>query len=125
MSRVTLDTSELNRLLRESDNNSQETINAIAFSVEAKAKVKAPVDTGALKNSIQTVTPSRQSQGGDEIIPNPERLHAHVGSSMEYAIYQELGTRNMQAQPFLIPALTEVEEELRRNPSILRGIINE
>lgn len=64
---------------------------AAAFLVEGAAKVKAPVDTGFLRNSIQTVSVTDRE--------------AVVAAGAEYAIYQEMGTRFMQAQPFMRPAL--------------------
>lgn len=35
-----------------------------------------------------------------------------VGPTVEYGIYQELGTSNMPPQPFLFPAAREVNREL-------------
>lgn len=61
-----------------------------AFSIEARAKALAPVDTGALRNSIQTE------------IKGP--LQATVGTNLEYAAYQEFGTRYQKGHPFMTPA---------------------
>lgn len=60
-------------------------------NVLADAKNKAPVDTGALRDSlhIKEETPTK-------IV---------IADDVDYGIYQELGTRNMEAQPFLRPAL--------------------
>jgi HK97 gp10 family phage protein len=61
-----------------------------ARDVEAAAKSRAPVDTGALRNSITA-----------------EQLAALawiVAVGAEYGIYQEFGTYKMGAQPFLVPA---------------------
>ncbi len=69
-----------------------------AFDIEAKAKEKAPVDTGALMNAI-----AAEGEGHDWIVVSPA----------EYSIYQELGTRFMAARPFLVPALEEVAPSLR------------
>ena len=60
---------------------------AIAFLEEAKATFSAqaadnsPVDTGALKKSFVT----------DSIVVDKEHT-AYIGSSLEYAVYQEYGT---------------------------------
>lgn len=35
-----------------------------------------------------------------------------VGTNVEYAIYQEFGTRSMSSQPFLRPAARSVEREM-------------
>lgn len=65
------------------------------FDVEADAKVRAPVDTGALKASI----------AGKMIAP----LTGEIVCGVEYGIYQELGTHKMSAQPFLTPAVEAVK----------------
>lgn len=60
---------------------------AIAFLEEAKSSIasqasrNSPVDTGALKSSFQT----------DSFVDEGE-LTAYIGSSLEYAIWQEYGT---------------------------------
>lgn len=79
--------------------------------------MKAPVDTGALRASIYTRIGSRQSNftPGPNSVPLPEPENddtAHVGPSVEYGIYQELGTSIMSAQPYLTPAVREVERQL-------------
>jgi HK97 gp10 family phage protein len=66
-----------------------------AADIEAQAKVRAPVDTGLLKNSIQ----SRRE--GD--------LRHIVESPVHYSVYQEFGTRKMPAQPFMLPAVEFVK----------------
>ena len=65
-----------------------------AFDIEARAKTKAPVDTGALKNSIQ-------ARAVDE-------LTSEVIVGVSYGIYQEFGTVRMPAHPYLRPAVEEV-----------------
>lgn len=61
-----------------------------ALDIEADAKTLAPVDTGALRSSIQAEFPSE--------------LYAEVNVGVDYGIYQEYGTRDMPAQPFMTPA---------------------
>lgn len=65
-----------------------------ALRVEAAAKRLAPVDTGRLRASI-TNQLGQDAQG----------LYAVIGTNVEYAIFQEFGTRFMPAHPFLRPAL--------------------
>ena len=65
-----------------------------AFDLEARAKTKAPVDTGALKNSIGVVEVSG--------------YEADVVVTVDYAAYVEYGTYKMAAQPYLTPAIEEV-----------------
>lgn len=63
-----------------------------AHDIEATAKSLAPVDTGALKNSI-----------GSDI----SALHAEIGPTVSYGIYQEFGTSRMAPHPFMGPALEQ------------------
>ncbi len=64
------------------------------FKVEGDAKLITPVDTGALRNSINT--------SGSSTI---DSATASIGTNLEYAPYVELGTSKMRSQPFLQPAL--------------------
>jgi HK97 gp10 family phage protein len=72
-----------------------------AFGIEAKAKALAPVDTGLLRNSVQTK------------IDGP--LKATVGTSLEYGPYQEFGTRHQKGTPFLTPAADEQKKEFEKD----------
>lgn len=65
-----------------------------ALQIKQQAKIKAPVDTGFLRNSIQT------EQLGD--------LMAMVTVGAEYGVYVEFGTSRAPAQPFLLPAFEQV-----------------
>lgn len=65
-----------------------------AIRVETAAKHLCPVDTGRLRSSI-THQMNSDSAG----------LYVDIGTNVEYAIYQELGTRRMPAHPYLRPAL--------------------
>lgn len=87
---VHLDMRRLQQLQAELEPRAQQLLDKVTFDVEADAKQFAPVDTGALKNSIASVL---------------GRLQNIVMVGVEYAIYQEFGTRRMSAHPFLIPAL--------------------
>lgn len=70
--------------------------------MQAKTQQNAPVDTGALKQSI-----------GLEITDGG--LTATVEPKVEYASYQEYGTRFMEAQPFVGPAFNEQKEKFKRD----------
>lgn len=65
--------------------------------ISAGAKNRAPVDTGALKNSIST---EMQRKGGT--------LRGEVGPTVHYGHYVELGTSQNRAQPYLRPATDAV-----------------
>jgi HK97 gp10 family phage protein len=71
-----------------------------AMVIEGWAKVKCPVDTGFLRNSIQT-----ESLGGGR---------ARVFAGAEYAIYVEYGvpSRHMGAQPYMRPAADDHRDEV-------------
>lgn len=60
--------------------------------VQQTAKDLAPVDTGALRSSIKTQM-------------YPKRNSGVVYTTLEYAPYQEFGTRYQMGQPFMRPAM--------------------
>jgi HK97 gp10 family phage protein len=66
----------------------------LAADVEARAKERAPVDTGALRSSI---THAREGQGV---------FRVWVG--VDYGLFLEVGTYKSRAQPYFYPAFTEV-----------------
>jgi HK97 gp10 family phage protein len=70
----------------------QKALEVCAIKVEGDAKLQAPVDTGLLRKSITHRT-------GED--------YAEVGTSTEYAPFQEFGTSKMPARPFLLPALNQ------------------
>jgi HK97 gp10 family phage protein len=69
-----------------------------AFDTETAAKGLAPVDTGALMNSISAA--------------KERDLTWRVTAHAEYAIYVELGTRYVDQQPYLAPALNQTSAAL-------------
>ena len=73
----------------------QVAVKKTAKDIEGTAKTLAPVDTGFLKSSITT---------SDLRSVSRDSPSAEVVASANYAIYQELGTSRMAAQPFLGPA---------------------
>jgi HK97 gp10 family phage protein len=95
---VEIDTAVLNRILRNLPGNAEAAVRRVALDVSEAAKLKAPVDTGALQNSIDArqVSPTEY----------------HVGPTVDYGVYVELGTRYMAAQPYLGPAVRSVEAGL-------------
>lgn len=125
-----VDTTVLNRILANLETNTTDAVRAVAFAVEAKAKPKTRLDTGALRSSIYTRvglarTPLPEVVG-DPVrveLPRPENnATAHVGPSVEYGIYQELGTERMSAQPYLGPAVAECVNELERH---MRNVVTD
>lgn len=95
-----LDTRELDRIIRDAPVKAEKALAAAAFQVQAVAQTLAPVDTGALKNSIGTERKSRFTYW--------------VADGVEYGIYQEFGTSRMAAQPFMVPAVEQVSKDFER-----------
>lgn len=100
---------EIRALARELDmvpaatrQKAKDAVRKAAFSVERGAKIRAPVDTGNLRSSINT------SLGGTGLGPAVP-IGAEVGPEASYGVHQELGTARMAPQPFLGPAFDEVE----------------
>jgi len=70
--------------------------------LESGSKREAPVDTGALRASI-----------GSEIVRGPgSEIIGKVGSALEYAPYQEYGTRFQPGKPFLRPTLERYKDRV-------------
>ena len=123
---VEIDTRKLNDIIKKLPGNRDKAIRAVAFSIERKAKVKAPVDTGALRASIYTRTakgsyssneqmsgiPEVQSDAQRETLPPVREGEAVVGPSVNYGIHVEFGTRRQRAQPYLGPAVNSTAKEL-------------
>lgn len=120
---VKVDTSGLKRVAEQLEPQARKVIAKAAFDVESRAKRRAPVDTGALRASIYTsVGGGRSSYSVTKTIAKglgataftdeekAEGLSANIGASVEYAIFNEMGSRKMGAHPFLIPALEEVRK---------------
>lgn len=93
---ITADTAQVTNALRRLSKSVQgpalrNGLQAGAFLVEGEAKLRAPVDTGALRSSIRAT----------EI----KSTEYSVGTNLDYAIWQEYGTSRMAAQPYMRPAL--------------------
>lgn len=75
----------------------------LALRVERLARVRAPIDTGRLRNSIT-----------HRISPLGRELAAEIGTNVEYAAAQEFGTRDGHVPPrrYLGSALQEVARQL-------------
>lgn len=80
--------------------------------VAQRAQQKAPVDTGRLKRSITSI-PQQMGRGTFKVL---------VGTNVIYALFQELGTKFMKAQPYLRPALKESAEDIKQ--LIIKNILS-
>lgn len=98
VTRIELNTKELDKFAEHLGVNVDRALAAIAHQVEGSAKDKAPVDTGALKNSIHVEKKSDNEYW--------------VADGVEYGIFQELGTSKMSAQPFLVPAVEQARKDV-------------
>jgi hypothetical protein len=123
-----LDTKVLDRLAKHLDGNVSEAVASAAFMVEGRAKVKAPVDTGALRASIYVAmkkgskaseaiaaAKARRPDANVNALPTPkDNFTAHVGPSVEYGQEVELGSSKRAGTPYLGPALRETEADLKK-----------
>jgi HK97 gp10 family phage protein len=86
--------------LRELEEKGEEFIQKVADDIRDEAKRVVPVDTGALRDSIEDFD-------GDN------KKEKYIGSvTKDYAIMVELGTVNMDPQPYLVPSLDKVVGEI-------------
>lgn len=96
--------------------------------VRTEAVQSAPSDLGQLRNSIMwrkgwttdafgfpqeggfnEAGPGKNgSEQATQKITSPSGLEGFVGSAVEYATYQEFGTRRQKAQPYMRPAADAV-----------------
>lgn len=122
---IRIDTAKLDQIAAHLDINRKQALRALAVEIEAQAKIMAPVDTGALRNSIYTegngqsgfsaASSSAQSAHpgiSTEAAPSPDDNHAIIVACVDYAAYVELGTSKQGAQPFLGPALEDKVHDL-------------
>lgn len=83
----------------------QDVKNAVKLNgaeLQSKAQDYAPIDTGNLKKSI-----------GLKI--EDSGLTAKVAPTAEYAEYVEYGTRFMESQPYMRPALGEQKQQFKND----------
>jgi HK97 gp10 family phage protein len=90
---IKIDTSILDKMTAEMRPKAGQIVNTYGLSIAGEAAKNAPLDTGALRNSIL----SESGMTGD--------LSYTVQDGVEYGVFQELGTSRMSARPFLLPAV--------------------
>jgi hypothetical protein len=95
---IKLDMKRLDGLPDEVRRNGALILDKAAFEVDAGAKMRAPVDTSALKNSIT--------------VSAPAELTREVSDGVEYGVHQEYGTTRHSATPFMTPAVEAVRQGL-------------
>lgn len=126
METIKLDTAALDKIAANLGKSRDKVLKAFAFEIEGAAKQMAPVDTGAMRASIYTVT--KDSDGYDSARADSQGLNAsvatgqhpkpsgnvvaNVGPCVAYAGYVELGTSRMSARPYLVPAVEQMARKL-------------
>jgi hypothetical protein len=78
--------------------------NELADTIKDQAKDIVPVRTGALRDSI--------------IVEN-DKDYSHITAKSNYAAFVELGTRNMPAQPYMLPALLNIKDYMLKGKTIV------
>jgi HK97 gp10 family phage protein len=91
---VKVDKRKLKAIIKNLGANVEKALMLLAVAAEAEAKINAPVDTGALRNSIFAKKLNKDT--------------AMVGVGVDYAAYLEFGTHRQAAQPYLLPAVYKV-----------------
>ena len=102
----------LESLMRKLDSMGGNVLDALGKAVEqttqvaiSDAQTNVAVDTGMLRQSIVH---------GSDVVHNTDSVTGIVGTSVHYAIYQEMGTVKMAAHPFLMPALNANKDTFKR-----------
>lgn len=96
------------------DSAIQDVMDATAAEAKAEAQALCPVDTGLLRSSIFAEVDAR---GGSS------RRTLVLGANAPYALFVELGTSKMRAQPFIRPAIDRTAPRLTQNlRSALRSV---
>lgn len=88
--KIIIDKNNIGEAKRISDEAVKRALNEWGQAYENHAADYAPVDTGRLQNSIKHKPQSKDTEV--------------VYTNVEYAIYQEMGTSKMKAQPYMRPA---------------------
>lgn len=86
-------------------------------TISSAAKQIVRVDTGRLMSSIGEATPGPPAKAGDgimEIKRVGSEIIGKVGSNVEYASYQEYGTKYQSGKPYMRPALERNVEKVRK-----------
>lgn len=91
----------INKLKRAIPEVAEDTVKTSVMKIEADARENCPVDTGRLRDSIN----SRIEQQGDDIT-------GIVSTDVEYAGYVEYGTSKMSAQPYMTPAFNDNKDDI-------------
>lgn len=121
MNSVKLDTRKLDSIMKNLPKAILEVEEKIGQEVVTVAKQLAPVDEGTLQASIYMRAPDKNerpnvsAESGVFDLPAPkDKLSVVVGPSVGHGIYQELGTSEMPAQPYITPAVAKVRSDFAK-----------
>lgn len=107
MMKITFDSKafekRVDNIIANSDSIAEEVVKNLGTIAHKSARSNAPVDTGALKQSITL-----------EVEGNGTNAIAEIGSGLEYAPHLEYGTTSQAAQPYLRPALRDAEIQVSK-----------
>ncbi len=99
---------ELKEALSDLTPQTREVLGAVvartAFAIERRAKMRVPVDTGNLKNSIRANVKEARAALRAEVGAGGS---SDTGTAVEYAAYVEFGTSRKGARPYFTPAVEE------------------
>ena len=130
-----LDTTELDRIIRDADVNADKIVRHLAFNMVGYARQLAPYVTTALKNSIYArtskddpynqvaaIVKSKNPKAEIAPLPEPKEGEAYVGPCVAYGARVEFGfvgkdklgrQYNQATHPYLTPALEKVKTEMQ------------
>ncbi len=141
--------SHKDEVLDELDSKIEIALEEIGLEAEKYAKMKCPVDTGRLRNSIShlvsgqgqktvkykameyyTTKAGKKSKRRKSVDYSYKTGNAsgdnsnsvYIGTNVEYAPYVEFGTSKQKPQPYLKPAVTDHVDEYKR---IVKSILKE
>jgi HK97 gp10 family phage protein len=99
--RVQVHKNNIPAVIRAVETHDDNAVRGFADAVKDRAQANAPVLTGRLREGITV------SGGGASYQITASSLDG--GAEREYAAYNEFGTRNMHAQPFMKPGFEEAK----------------
>lgn len=100
--RVEVNTRLLDGLTAKTKQNIATVLNRASMKHVSRARQLAPVDTGALRASIDQLTRA-----------TPGSLIAVNAVGVEYGIHQEFGTRYQSGTPYFLPSFISVANETK------------